>query len=254
MRSGATEFTFAGTNGNIYNIANVSTSTGGLFREAFIGNRNIREDKIEGRPAPYFYGVEELPMSFNVSFAMLGDLVMDADTIDEITDWLIQDEYQPLIFADEPSKIYWVIFDGNPSFAHNGVYSGQFTLSARCLYPYPVTEEMVTPLMAVTTSGTLSLTNPGKKSVIPNMTITIAASGNKVISFHNNDNNSDFEITGDYGDEITVDGYNKIVTNVTQDIQIKPSERWLILDKGVNDIDITGDCTLEISYRSGLYS
>lgn len=255
MRSGATEFTFAGVNGKIYNIANVNNaSSGGLFRENFIGSRNIREDKIEGRPAPYFYGVEELPMSFAVTFAMLGDLVMDANTVDEITDWLIQDEYQPLIFADEPSKVYWVIFDGNPSFIHNGVYSGRFTLNARCLYPYPVTEEIVTPLMAITTSGTLSLTNPGKKSVIPNMVITIAASGNNTISFHNNDNNSDFEITGDYGDEITVDGYNRIVTNETQGVQIKPSKRWLVLDKGVNDIDITGDCTLEITYRSGLYS
>ena len=254
MKSGATEFTFAGTNGSIYDIANVSNTTGGLFREAFIGNRNIREDKIEGRPAPYFYGVEELPISFGVTFAMLGDLVMDADSVDEITDWLIQDSYQPLIFADEPSKVYWVIFDGNPSFIHNGIYSGKFTLNARCLYPYPVTEEMVTPLFAITTSGTLSLDNPGKKSVIPNMIITIGASGNNVILFHNNDNNSEFEVTGDYNDVITVDGYNKIVTNVTQDIQIKPSKRWLTIDKGVNDIDITGDFTLELSYRSGLYS
>ena len=213
MRSGATEFTFAGTNGSIYNIANASISTGGLFRENFIGNRNIREDKIEGRPAPYFYGVEELPLSFGVSFVMLGDLTMDATTVDEITDWLIQDEYQPLIFADEPSKVYWVIFNGSPSFVHNGIYNGRFTLNARCLYPYPVTEEMITPLFDITTSGTLSLNNPGKKSVIPNMTITIGSSGNNVILFHNNDNNSDLELTGNYNDVITVDGYNKIITN-----------------------------------------
>ena len=254
MRSGAIQFTFANVNSYIYDIGNVGNASGGLFRESFIGNRSIREDKIEGRPAPYFYGVEELPLSFNVSFAMLGDLVMDADDIDELTDWLIQDEYQPLVFEDEPSKIYWVIFDGSPTFVHNGVHSGYFTLNARCLYPYPVTEEIETPNMTITTSGTLSLDNPGKKSVIPNMTIVIAASGNKVLSFHNNDNNSDLELTGNYGDTIIIDGYNKIITNETQGIQIKPSERWLILDKGTNDIDITGDFNLIISFKSGLYS
>ena len=254
MRSGATQFTFAGVNSEEYDLLNFSTSSGGLNTDSFVGSRVIIEEKIQGRDAPYFYNVERNPMSFKVKFGFAGNREIEESELDDITDWFIQDTYQPLVFSDNPDKIYYVIFDGIPNFVHNGAKSGYFTLNARSLYPYPVINDTQTGIHTIVTSDQINVKNSGKVTVVPNINITIASSGNNVINIYNLSNGTELEVEGAFDDVIEIDGFNRIATNVTDDIQIRLNERWLKLDKGDNDLVITGDCDIDFNFKSGIYS
>lgn len=255
MRSNAFNFTFNGVNSDEYGLYNLSTSLGGgLNVDNFIGVRGIREDSIEGRDAPYYYGLKENPLSFTVNFGFIRNSNPDNIELGKILDWLIQDTYQPLIFSDNPDKIYYVIFTASPTFHNNGLNDGYISLNARCLYPYPVIKNTQTGVITVTTSGSVTIKNAGKKKVVPSMEITIASSGNNTINIKNMNNGSEFEFTADYNDVISVDGFNRIPTNVTNNIQFKPDKRWLEFDSGDNNLVITGDCSISFSFKSGTYA
>ena len=72
MKKGSSYFTYDGINSQSFNLV-VSPNERGLYKEKIIGNREVREEKIEGRPAPYFFALEELPLDFSMSFAFIDD-------------------------------------------------------------------------------------------------------------------------------------------------------------------------------------
>jgi len=254
MRSGGIKFTFDGISSDEYGLLNLSASSGGLSTDSFSGDLSIKEDSIEGRDAPYFYGVKRSPMSFAVRFAFSGGVSITEQKLDEVTSWLIQDSYKPLIFSDNPDKIYYVIFSGTPSFVHNGAKSGYFTLNARNMYPYPVINDLLTGDYTISASEMIVVVNPGSFSVIPNINLIVSSSGDNTIYFKNLSNGSELQFTVNYNDEIEIDGFNKIATNLTTGFQFRLDKRWMFLNGGNNSLYITGDFVFNMNFKSGIHS
>lgn len=117
-----------------FGILNVSV-TSGMQEEPFVSNRTILEDKVRGRNKPYFYGIEEDPLEFKVTFAF--EDVWDFDKIRAVARWLTSSkEYKPLIFSDYVERIFYAVFIDESTVVHNSLNQGYVELNVRCNSPY----------------------------------------------------------------------------------------------------------------------
>ena len=48
----------------------VAVDSRDMYEVSIIGNRQLLEEKIVGRPAPYFYGFEDQPLTLNFIVAL----------------------------------------------------------------------------------------------------------------------------------------------------------------------------------------
>lgn len=48
----------------------VGVDSNDMYEVSIIGNRQLLEEKIVGRPAPYFYGVDDQPLTLNFIVAL----------------------------------------------------------------------------------------------------------------------------------------------------------------------------------------
>lgn len=127
-------FIFDGIPSNDFGIINVNISSG-MQEEPFVAGREIREVSIRGNDRPYFQGVQRQPLQFNVSFAF--EERWNKELISKVARWLTGHEYyKPLIFSDEPEKIYYAIFVDSPTLVHNCLSEGYINLTVRCDSPY----------------------------------------------------------------------------------------------------------------------
>mgnify|MGYP001064795372 FL=1 len=127
-------FIFDGIPSNSFGIINVNISSG-MQEEPFVAGREIRETSIRGNDRPYFQGIDRQPLQFNVSFAF--EERWNRELINKVARWLTDHEYyKPLIFSDEPEKIYYALFVDNPTLIHNCLSEGYINLTVRCDSPY----------------------------------------------------------------------------------------------------------------------
>ncbi|TVX97969.1 distal tail protein Dit [Cohnella terricola] len=123
-------FIYDGIESKRYGIANVNLDSG-MQEEYFAASRRINEEQIRGRSKPYFQGIEKEPLKFSVSFAF--EEAWDEATIREVKRWLTEpDYYKPLIFSNDPEKVYYAICVDDPQLVHNCLQQGYMKLNFRC--------------------------------------------------------------------------------------------------------------------------
>lgn len=179
-------------NAKYFNYNNIDLSTfdgmrigneaNDLYAVQIIGNRVLREEKIPGRQSPYFYGIEDTPLSLNITVAL--DRPKSISELRPFLRWLYNvEDYKKLFFDTDPNKFYYALFIGQPTFTYldrststdinnnNRKLIGFINLTARCNAATafgPAIETLkVNPLY----SSPFTIVNNGDNLVFPSLTI-----------------------------------------------------------------------------------
>jgi predicted phage tail component-like protein len=124
-------FTFNGISSKNYNIMNVNVDTGVMKEEYFGAPQTIIEETVRGRDKPYFKQVKKEPLEISVTFAFDGSWT--EQKLREVRQWLLEPKYYaPLIFSDDPEKIFYCLYINEPLLLHNCMKEGYITLNFRC--------------------------------------------------------------------------------------------------------------------------
>lgn len=129
----ARNFIFNNISSEDMGVSIVSVSSG-LYSEQFFPNRNLVETSVANNPKPYFQRVEETPISFSLEI-FLEDWQC-RDSVRQVSRWLFQDYYKPLVFDTNLNRVYFAIVDGSSEITHNGNKEGYITIDFRCDSPY----------------------------------------------------------------------------------------------------------------------
>lgn len=123
---------------------NVSVNGGGMQEEYFAASQTINKTKTKGRNKSYFHGVEKDDIRLTVNFAFENG--WDEKELQRIRRWLTSPTYYaPLIFSNNPEKIYYALYIDEPVLLHNSLSEGYITIRFECNGSYAYTPLMMTP-------------------------------------------------------------------------------------------------------------
>lgn len=250
-----------------FGIINVSVAQG-LYQEHFMATRSLNEVKIRGREKPYFFEVEKEPLSFNLTFCFKDG--WDDDLFKKVQNWLNVDFYQPLIFSENPNKVYYAMPVDASELNHNGNKQGYITLTMRCDSPYSYSQDIVTPWYKCVSSaiGTfvspylfietgvknekfIEIINDGDRDILPQIFIEKNDDGDITVT-NTSRANSIMQFTSLLdGEKISINGENQIIeTNLPNVWRYDDfNDFYLPLVKGRNIIQIEGNCLIKFQYR-----
>jgi len=63
-------FTYDNISLSTFSNMRIGVDSNNMYEVSIIGNRQLIEEKIVGRPAPYFYGFEDQPLTLNFIVAL----------------------------------------------------------------------------------------------------------------------------------------------------------------------------------------
>ncbi|MFE0506767.1 distal tail protein Dit [Peribacillus butanolivorans] len=165
---------------------------------------------------------------------------------EDLAEWLIHDEPKPLIFDDEPDRIYYAVMDG--SFDPDEILKwGQGVIPFTCPDPYKYgTEKKVNVTSSVTNEGT-ALANP-----IFTVNFTAKASEFKIL--HVESGKFIRVIYGFVAGDVLVIDFTKRKVTINNNLKMTALDfrsNWFSLQKGVNQFTITPSsvATTKLTYK-----
>lgn len=220
MIQNATYFNYNNLSLSSFEGMRIGNENADMYGIEIIGERVIFEEKIPGRQSPYFYGIDDNPLTLQITVAL--EHPKPISELRAFMRWIFNNkEYKPLWFDSDPNKFYYAIFIGSPVFTYieNSTQSdidandrqliGYINLTARCNAGTAFGAAIVTTENNPTT---FTLVNNGDDQVFPSMVIQMqdvappSGTQHVKILIKNNSNNSYIEFTRAYRDEqITVD-------------------------------------------------
>jgi predicted phage tail component-like protein len=238
----------------------IGNESNDMYAVQIIGDRSLREEKIPGRQAPYFYGLEDSPLTVSITVAL--DQPKTISELRSFFRWLYnQNEYKKLVFDTDPNKIYYALFIGQPQFIYidrsigadinenNRKLIGYITLQARCNAGTAFSPAIQIIKVNPVYTTLFDLNNNGDNIVFPSLTIkmgntTIASPDNYLkLKIENLTNGSYIEFLTVYrNEEITVDMSTRIINTkdgiVSQNIYESWTRSYLSLESGSNNIRV----------------
>ena len=239
-------FTFNGENSIDYGVINCSVESG-LYEEQFLPSREIITTNVRDRDEPYFQSKKLSSRILDVTLAFEDDI--DSDKLRALGRLFNQDYYCPMIFSEDLDKIYYVMYQGNPSLFHTGI-NGYVKFQLLCKSPYIYTSEYLSEVYTITDSGTIEFTNSGDVDLYPEMEIVKVGDGD--LSIVNLSNGGyEFKFTG------LVDGEILYVNNNDEDILSDQgvsrfgnfNDNYLYFKRGINNLSVTNSCTIQFRYQ-----
>lgn len=237
----------------------VSKNTG-LFEEQVLPQRNIVEETIPGRDEPYYFGTTSTPIEDEITLYTEDELT--DQKIFEICDFLYQPYYKPLIFSNNPEKIYFAMFIGDSRIVHNGAKEGYFNLKFRCNSPYsfsPIYSKSVY-ISSDEDFTEVEVRNSGVSNILP--IIEVQKIGNGEFSIINTtDGGKESKVSFVNDKELIVldSESGNASTNLTGEvaddsIYNRFNSKYTTLVRGLNRLKIKGKSNIIISYYYKYYS
>ncbi|TVY09985.1 distal tail protein Dit [Paenibacillus cremeus] len=243
-------FMFNGINSQDMGILNVNVSQG-MYEEPFLASRTIHEVKIRGNDKPYYQYTELSPIEFSVSFALQDSF--DQTKLRQIARWLNVSYFCPLVFSDDPDKIYFAMPVNDSSLIHTGT-NGYINLKFRTNAPYAYSPSYTQTydFSSNVAGGTLfQFTNNGDLSVFPKLYIQKVGDGD--ISIFNYSNGGiEFKFTGLLnGENLFVDSTRQYISTDQNNLYRYSNfnNNWLELLYGVNNLNVVGNCKLKFVWE-----
>jgi phage-related protein len=228
---------------------NVSISQD-IYEEPFIASRTIKEFTVRGNDRPYFSEIQRSPLSFSLSFYFENG--WDDDLISQVRQWLNTDYYKPLVFSEQPDKVYYALIIDSPSLVHNGLKQGYVTLNFRCDSPYSYSPELMTPLYTFSDSdvNNLTINNSGDCTIYPKIYITKIGDGDLSIDNFNGGNSFKFTNLVDQ-EELYIHCEKEYIETSVPDFYRYDdfNGNYMILQYGKNPLRITGKCKIQFQYQ-----
>lgn len=242
-------FMYDGISSMDFNITNVSVDNN-LYTDPFLSNRTIKEIVVNRIDKPYYSHIQRDPISFTINFGFPDG--WDDDTMIKIRKWLNTDYYKPLIFSEDPQKIYYAMCINAPSVTHNGLKQGYVTLDFRCDSPYAYSPLMATKEYDCTQSDTTNfiLENYGDIDIYPQIYLTKIGDGN--LTINNINGNTSMQFTGLLDQEQLYIRCEKkyIETSIPNVFRYDSlNDNYMKLVYGQNNIEVSGDCKIKFVYE-----
>jgi len=244
---------FNNINSQDMGVLNCSISSG-LYEEPFIGTKNIIQETIRGRSQPYFMGVETESKEFDLTLALPENFT--TEQLREIARWLETGFFVPLVFSDDPEKIYYCMLQSDSQIHHTG-NNGYLTVSMLCNSQYsysPVYSSSQYDLSSNPTTGQeIILTNNGDVDCHLLTTIQVINGGSFSI-VNKSDGGKSFSMTsiGDL-ETITINTENESVQSDLPFIyridNITSGSKFFTVPRGVNHLQIFGNVKMQIKYE-----
>lgn len=251
MKKTYTALEFNGT--RITGLINVSLESD-LYSESLRGSRTLLEEKIPGRDLPYFYGVDDQPLTFDITLAL--DTPSTKLEIKNLVKSLLSHKtYKTLRFGYIDNNVfiaqtayYKVIFINDSLIDYIGTKDNEFlgylTLSARCDRPYGYSLHSFPATGNFTSISDVD--NVPVKITMKNE--TVAAIANPSVTL--NGVILQFGTIG-AGETIVFDGFRKIITpNTAYSSWNRLSP---IINSGTNTFSKTTNLTVQIEYEAPIY-
>jgi len=249
-------FTYDGINFyEEFGIMNIHVDNSGLYQETFLSNRNIIEQTTRYNQKPYFIEAIESPKQIQVSFAFYNGF--DEDKLHAVARALKKDYYCPLIFSENPDKIYYALCIDENNLIHTGNSQGYISLQFRLNSPYvfsPVYSTVLYDLSSNEVGGTnITLTNSGDINMFFVATIQVISGGTFSI-VNLSDGGKKMSFTGIANNEIiTINTENEDIT--TDQIltyrydKLSSDSVFMTIPYGINSLQIYGNVKLQFYYE-----
>lgn len=238
-----------------FGIMNVHVDSSGMYQETFLANRSIIEQETRYNQKPYFVQTKESPKQIAVSFVFYDGF--DEDKLHAVSRALKKDYYCPLVFSENPEKIYYALCVDENNLMHNGNSQGYITLIFRLNSPWcysPVYSSELYDLSTNPVGGTnITLINSGDVDMYLLITCQVISGGSfsivnmsnggEKISFSNIVNNEIIMINSE-NEDITTDQVGLYrFDNMSND------SVFLSIPRGVNSLQCFGNIKLQIEYE-----
>jgi len=248
-------FSYDGITSEDMCVMSVHVSSG-LLEEAFVPNREIREEKIRGRDKPYFLGYDLSPFEFPLTLYFEN---LEENKKREIARWLMVDYYKPLIFKGHPERIFYCMYTGDVKEMHNGLNQGYITLNMRCNSPFSYTPIYTTDIYDLSSNpihGTkIDFENIGDMDCKPYIMLEKIGAGDISI-INTSDSGKKLKMVDLLdGDVLNIDCENEEIETEIAGVYRYGNHNgvFLSLPRGLNRIEVHGTCRLQIKYRFTLY-
>jgi predicted phage tail component-like protein len=246
-----TQFQFDDINGDDMGVMLVDIN-GGMKEFIFGVNQTIIEEKISSKR--YLNRVEREPITIplTITFKNQEDK-WDYNKRTQLVQWLFQDNYKPLIFADNPTIVYYVIATGDATRFDNYLQQGYATIQMRTDSPYaysfPISyEDHDFSNNAGTTRITLINRSNIEKYYYPEMEVTLVngATGFSVRNVSDGGNILTFSGLEPTETVYIDNSLGRIISSLGKNVYrlSKCNRKFIRLLQGENVIEITGKCKI----------
>lgn len=245
-------FNYDGKWSDEFNLIHVVLGSG-MYEETLMANRSIIENKSKGNYKPFFSGIDETPLSFEMNIAFENKYT-DKD-LDDIIRWLFSDYYKPLYFEGREDRIFYCMPDGDSLLTHNGLNEGYITITMRCNSSNLYSPISFTPLHTIidNSTKTIDIYNNGHYTIYPEISIEKIDDG-KVTIISKNNGDAIFEI-------INLKNNEQIYINCEKEIIVTDSitnkyryndviGEYIKLSYGRNTFEIIGNCKIQLRYQA----
>ena len=255
-----TGFTFNNISSESMDVKIVRVGGRGLASRKYFGGRRILEDHPDNALYPNFYGVKHEPFTFTVTFMCDEGVDMDDTKMYDLANWLISDEYKPFISDDNIGKVYYCMAINDADFITNGLQQGYFTVEFRCRdgFGWTIPAIVTHDLSTITSPTTIQIFNQSNVSeyFYPNMQITLEDSNTAISMVNLSDNSYTFSFTDlSVGEVLEIDNQKrKIESDTVANRFDKFNKNWFKLKKGMNNIQVTGKCTIKFNFSFPIFN
>ncbi|MGG3480580.1 distal tail protein Dit [Peribacillus frigoritolerans] len=163
---------------------------------------------------------------------------------EDLAEWLIHDEPKPLIFDDEPDRIYYAVVDG--SFEPDEILRwGQGVIPFVCPDPYKYGDEETIKL------GGFPIRNEGTVEASPVFSVKFSTSAIQFVFTHENGKSVRIIYNFSVNDLLVVDMDKRkiIINNNVRMTTLDLNSTWFSLQPGNNVITVSSEATTMITFR-----
>jgi len=222
--------------------------------DPFIPAQNIIEEKRSKNHIPFFIGVEKQPLEFEITCSLLEGAFTPEKRM-ELSKWLCKEYYCDYISEDNPNLIYEVIMTNQADLTTFSNLQGYFTIQFRASSPwgYSPTYLETFDLSEITVPTTITINNLSNcvKYLYPEIEFTLSDT-NTGISLSNLSNGGEtFTFTNlTVNEKVYINNDRKqIISDLGLYRLGNFNRKWFRLIYGVNQIQVTGKCSLSFRYR-----
>lgn len=246
-------FVYDGITSESMGVYLVNVGNSGMKEEHFLGDREIIQEQVAGNDIPYIYGVNNKPLTINLTLSPLEGL-WTTEMRSKIARWLNCGKFAEFYSGDDINKRYFLMYSGSSNLYTNSNQQGYITIQFQNISPYtfsPV-NQLIWDESSNTGTSTRTFTNLGDRTLYPqDMWIRKVGAGD--ISIKNlSDGGRIFSFTGlSDGEEIRIQNQTRqIETSLSGTYRYdKFSGNYMRFVYGTNTLSITGKAEIDFRYR-----